>query len=399
MRVLALGGCGDMGRVAVETALHFAFVDEVIVADLDGEKAEKLAAASGAKARAARVDVTDAAGLRKELAEADVVLNTVGPFYRFGVPILEAAIDSGCHYLDINDDWEPTLDMLALSPRAEEAGITAIVGMGASPGVSNLLAVQAMRGLDRVDEVLTCWSLGGAETELEGRDEEGKETGPSAAIVHWMHQCSGKIRVWRDGAFADVKPVVERPIDFPGVGRGRAWSVGHPEAVTLPLCFPEIRDCANLMAGPSALMRAVEQLRDAIDAGQLSVEQAAAMITGPVPDDMRQGDPDGRASSAALPPLFALASGERDGAPRRVGALILGAPDGGMGGITGIPLAVALALFESGSIHRRGVFAPEGAVDPDAFFEELAPYCHAPGDASPFRSREQLVLVTEGPSA
>ena len=38
--------------------------------------------------------------------------------------------------------------MLALSPRAEEAGVSAIVGMGASPGVSNLLAVQSSIAAD-----------------------------------------------------------------------------------------------------------------------------------------------------------------------------------------------------------------------------------------------------------
>jgi saccharopine dehydrogenase-like NADP-dependent oxidoreductase len=384
-----------MGRFAVQTALGFDFVDELVVADLDGARAQQVAAQCGAKARAARVDVTDAAGLRKQLAEADVVLNTVGPFYRFGVPILEAAIESGCHYLDINDDWEPTLDMLALSPRAEKAGITAIVGMGASPGISNLLAVQAMRRLDRVDEVLTCWSLGGAETELEAQQE--KE--PSAALEHWMHQCSGTIRVWREGGFADVRPVEEREIDVPGVGARRAWSVGHPEAVTLPLTFPEIRASANLMTGPRALMRAVEQLRDAIDAGQLSVEQAAAMMNEPMPEEMKAAARKERDVAGGLPPLFALASGERGGAPHRVGALILGAPDGGMGGITGIPLALGLEQLQSGSIDRRGVFAPEGAVDPDAFFEALAPYCHAPGDPTPFTSRDQLLLVTEGPGA
>jgi short subunit dehydrogenase-like uncharacterized protein len=40
------------------------------------------------------------------------VLNCVGPFYRFGPPVLTAAIKAGVSYLDVCDDWEPTLDML-----------------------------------------------------------------------------------------------------------------------------------------------------------------------------------------------------------------------------------------------------------------------------------------------
>ncbi|MCP5058012.1 MAG: saccharopine dehydrogenase [bacterium] len=392
MKVLALGGCGGMGRHAVRTAIGFDFVQEVIVADRDGEAASNFAKSCGGKARGVHVDVTDGVALGKLLGDADVVLNTVGPFYRFGVPILEATIDAGCHYLDINDDWEPTLDMLALHGRAEDAGVTAIIGLGASPGISNMLAVKAMAGLDSVDEVLTGWSLGEIGDSLE--EESSATGGPSAALVHWMHQCSGSIRVWRNGAFADVRPVEERAVDFPSIGAGRAWSVGHPEAITLPMTFPEIGSSANLMTGPASLMRAVVELRDAIDAGDLTVEQAAQMMAQPIPDDMKKSMRAERGNANELPPLFALATGSKSGAPRSIGAMILGAPSGGMGGVTGIPLALGLPLFASGEAPRRGVFAPEGAVDPDAFFEALAPFCHAPGDETPFASASELILVT-----
>jgi hypothetical protein len=32
-------------------------------------------------------------------------------------------------------------------------------------------------------------------------------------------------------------------------------------------------------------------------------------------------------------------------------------------------------MFAKGMIARQGVCAPEGAIDPDAFFDELAPLC------------------------
>jgi len=78
--------------------------------------------------------------------------------------------------------------------------------------------------------------------------------------------------------------------------------------------------------------------------------------------------------------LFAYAAGTKDGRPRRVGSRLSAAPYGGMkretmGGVTGVPLATALAMFAKGEIDRRGVFAPEGALDPDAFFDALAPLC------------------------
>lgn len=382
MEVLALGGCGGMGRHAVRTALRFDFVDRVIVADRDH------AAACGSRAAAAGVDVTDAVALRALLTEAEIVLNTVGPFYRFGVPILEAAIDADCHYFDINDDWEPTLEMLELHGRAEAKGLTAVIGLGASPGISNMLAAKAIAALDSVEEVLTGWSLGGIGEE--GDFVEPSASGPSAALVHWMHQCSGSIRLWQDGGYADVSPVEERQIDFPDAGVGRGWTVGHPEALTLPLTFP-MRASANVMLGPGAVMAMLAQIRDAIDAGQLTVEEAAKTMSGPVPDDMKAS----MGEEVTLPPLFALAIGSSGGVPKRVGAFVQGAPDGGMGGVTGIPLALGLPLLSLGRIAKRGVFAPEAVIDPDEFFTLLAPYCKAPGSSTPFASPGEFVRVTE----
>ena len=84
------------------------------------------------------------------MEKVDVVINTVGPFFKYGPPILEAALDTNCHYLDINDDWEPTLEMLKFHDKAESNAKTAILGMGASPGLTNMLGAAAI-GINIVD--------------------------------------------------------------------------------------------------------------------------------------------------------------------------------------------------------------------------------------------------------
>ena len=125
-----------MGRVGVARASGFEDLGELVVADLDLAAAEKIVAECAPSARthlrAASVDVTDPTALAALLRPADVVLNTTGPFYRLGVPVLQAAIEAGCHYIDICDDWEPTLDMLALHDEAAARGVLAVIGMGAS---------------------------------------------------------------------------------------------------------------------------------------------------------------------------------------------------------------------------------------------------------------------------
>src|SRR5699024_7025273 len=137
-------------------------------------------------------DVTDADALHAAVQATDVVLNSAGPFFRFGVPILRAAIDNGKHYCDICDDFQPTLDMLALHEQAVQQGVTAIIGLGASPGISNLLAAKAALALDQVDTLITAWKLSGAANVDDGFLEE-QTTGPDAAAVHLVHCLSGTI--------------------------------------------------------------------------------------------------------------------------------------------------------------------------------------------------------------
>ena len=123
MKVLALGGSGGMGRFAVETCMDFDNISEVIVADINADAAIAFANSMNGKVSGIGLDVTDTDALKAQMEEVDVVINTVGPFYKYGPPILQAAIDKSCHYLDINDDWEPTLEMLTLHEKAENLSL------------------------------------------------------------------------------------------------------------------------------------------------------------------------------------------------------------------------------------------------------------------------------------
>jgi saccharopine dehydrogenase-like NADP-dependent oxidoreductase len=119
----------------------FDSVERIVVADLNESSAQDFAAQLNNKVSSMGLDVSDDVALRKAMANSDLVINTCGPFYRYGVPVLQAAIDTGCHYVDICDDWEPTVEMLKLDQQAKDADVCAIVGLGASPGISNMLAL------------------------------------------------------------------------------------------------------------------------------------------------------------------------------------------------------------------------------------------------------------------
>jgi hypothetical protein len=170
-------------------------------------------------------------------------------------------------------------------------------------------------------------------------------------------------------------------LDYPGLGKRTAWTMGHPEAITFPRTYPALRRSRILMTMSRTNLLGMRALGALVDGGLVSVERAAAWVEWlegvgkPVktPDDYVREIVDG--STPRLPPLFAVARGRRDGAPASVAAAILSAPPVGMGGATGVPLAVGLAATRPDGELRRGVFAPEALVDPDAFFERLAPLC------------------------
>ena len=364
MKVLALGGSGGMGRYAVETALTFDGIEQIIVADINEDAANSYANSLPDKVVGIGLDVTDRSRLAEVMLNVDVVLNTVGPFFKYGPPVLEAAIESGCHYLDINDDWEPTLDMLKMHERAKEKRITAIIGMGASPGLTNMLARVAMQQLDTVDTVYTGWSLEGASP-----DAESSQTGANAAMEHGILQVTGKVMIRQNGKDEMVKPLKEVEVTFPGSKPTKSHIFGHPEAVTFPHHFKEIKNSTNLAHGDVSVLKIIAffvnlKILPAYQAAKL-IGYLERKIGGSQQKNVLRG---GR----NLPAVYGMAMGTKNGEKASAGVPFSteeNTSGTSMGEVTGIPLACGLKLLLDGKIKDRGVFAPEGAIEPNDFFD------------------------------
>ena len=364
MKVLALGGSGGMGRYAVETALTFDGIEQIIVADINEEAASNFANSLPQKVVGIGLDVTDRSKLTEIMLNVDVVLNTVGPFFKYGPPVLEAAIEGGCHYLDINDDWEPTLDMLKMHEKAKEKGVTAIIGMGASPGLTNMLARIAMQQLDTVDTVYTGWSLEGASP-----DAESSQTGANAAMEHGILQVTGKVMIRQNGKDEMVKPLKEVEVTFPGSKPTKSHIFGHPEAVTFPHHFKGIKNSTNLAHGDVSVLKIIAFF---VNLKILPAYQAAKLlgylerkIGGSQEKNVLRGE-------LNLPSVYGMAIGTKDGEKASAGVTFSTEEKTSsttMGEVTGIPLACSLKLLLDGKIKDRGVFAPEGAIEPNDFFD------------------------------
>jgi saccharopine dehydrogenase-like NADP-dependent oxidoreductase len=374
LRVVLVGGAGAMGRWAARSIARLGSASELLIADINLPVAAQLAEEVGGPCRAIQLDATDATAMREVFRDCDVVLNTMGPFSLFARAILDAAIDCGCDYLDIDDDWQSTVEAEEFDAAAREKGVRVIKGIGGSPGVSNLLAVAATQRLDRVTEIMTGWSMRGAVLV----DEPGypAPAAAGAAVEHWLLQMTGTIRGWREGGPADTMPVIPVDFEYPGIGPVRGYTVGHPEAVTLPRNIAGVITAMNVNSGPAWLFENARSVADSYGAGHITLQEGAGLLA-------HAQRPEGAPSSRdPLSAVWALARGTRGEETVSVSVSLRSPAVGKMGGGTGSALAVGLELLRRGAITEVGVHAPEAAIDPESFFELYSLFVETPVPAA-----------------
>ena len=379
MKVLALGGSGGMGRFSSFAISNYPNITKVTIADLNENNAKEFSNLFDDRFTGIGLDVTDKEHLEKIMSDHDIVLNTTGPFFKFGLSILKSAIKCKCHYFDICDDWEPTEEMLKLNDEALKNEITAIVGLGASPGISNLLGLKAMNELDKTESIITGWDVSSAKPE-----DESSQKGTNAAMEHGLQQISGEIKVYKDKKYKLTKPLEKIKIHYPGRGNHNVFIFGHPEALTFPYNYPHLHESINLAHGGDIDSWLLKGILGLVNRGLVSRARAAALLTwfeGQRVLDVEEANAD------SLPAMYGVAIGAKDAEPASVGAAWIGeAADRGtetglsMGAATGIPLACGAQFLLDGRIEQKGVFTPEaGHIDPLEFLTEVFSQYEASG--------------------
>ena len=362
MRVLALGGCGAQGTFAVRDLVQSRDVSVVIIADIDLEKARKVASdIASPKLSTLQLDVNDHQSLAQAMKDVDVVVNCTGPYYELGPKVVKAAIEAGKNYVDFCDDYDATQEMLALDSLAQEKGITIVVGLGASPGLANVAVKYAADKLDQVDEVKIAWVIGAGEPE-----------GP-AVLYHSFHGITGAVPQFLDGKLVEVPALSgEETVDFPQpVGKAQVFYFGHPEPVTIPQTIkgvkvvtnkggvlpPEVNELLKVFAGfgltsPTPIMVKGREVapRDFL------VAYMASLPAEEVPPEQR------------LSAMTIEVKGKKEGI--EVTYIYGGALN--MGPTTGIPASIGAQMLGRGEIKAKGVVASEACIDPEPFMAELA---------------------------
>lgn len=166
MKVLIIGA-GAQGGPCASILSRDDAVSEIVLGDIDLALADKVKAkVGGNKITTVRVDAGEVSDIEKAAEGADAVINLTLTAFNYNV--MQAALEVGAHYVDTSYGEPSLMDIrardnilaqiiekrpLEFDREFESAGLTALVGCGASPGIINVLARYVCDKLDRVDEI------------------------------------------------------------------------------------------------------------------------------------------------------------------------------------------------------------------------------------------------------
>lgn len=175
---LLYGANGYTGELIARRAVRRGV--KPVLAGRNREAIERLAAELACEHRVFALDAADAVGAAAHLAGVSAVLNCAGPFAATGVPMMEACLHAGVHYLDITGEIAVIEAAAARGDRARERGITLLPAAGFDVVPSDCLAAMLATELPGATHLqlgfaaIGRMSRGTAKTALEGLADGGR---------------------------------------------------------------------------------------------------------------------------------------------------------------------------------------------------------------------------------
>ena len=347
MRVGVLGAAGTIAPAIVRDLAESEEVSSMLLIDLDAERARAVAERhGGGKAEGREGDARR--GLAALLDGVEALVNSAS--YRINLDAMSACLEAGCHYLDLGGLYHITARQLERSGEFERAGLLALLGIGSSPGKTNVMALRAARELDRVEAV---------DLMAAGRDLDPP---PGFSVPYALRTLIDELTmppvVLRDGKPVEVEPMAEGgTVDFgEPIGEQPTIHTLHSELLT----FGESFRCRAASFRLSLAPQLLERLRALIGASEEEIAKAAREAKPPSP------------RTVAVHMVEARGPGSRV----RVRSVTGPHEAWGLGGgivSTASPAAAAVRMLARGQISARGALPPERCLEAEVLFGELEP--------------------------
>jgi saccharopine dehydrogenase (NAD+, L-lysine-forming) len=371
-KVIVLGGAGAMAQVTIRDLLGARGIDRIGVADVRlGRATEISRRLRSDKLEAIEVDARQKGSLIRELRRWDVLVNST--WYELNLVVMNSAISAGIHYIDLGGLYHYTLKQLMRNKEAKDAGVTCVLGIGSSPGLTNVMAAHLGKKFSKIRSV----KIRSAASAAKG----GSMFRPPYSIRTILDEGTMPAVVLRDGKIRKV-PALSGKETFvmpEPIGRVEGFYTLHSELATLPKSLgrgvsmmdfivafsPEFTRSLALLIGiglgkrkpievggarisPYDVLTKVIESAPVHQTRELNVAARRVEIYG----EIREKEVMMRIDCISRP-------------NRRWGI------DGRSIG-TGIPPSIVAQWLGEGRIRRRGVLPPELCIESVPFFRELA---------------------------
>lgn len=411
-------GCGGVASVAIHKCCQNSGVfEEICIASRTKSKCdalkEKLQNSTQTRITTEQVDadhVEEVIALIQKV-QPDLVMNIALPYQ--DLTIMDACLACGVSYMDTanyepEDVQEPHWRAIyekrceeagfsayfdyswqwAYREKFEKAGLTALLGSGFDPGVTQVFCAYAQKHcLDTIDtiDILDC--NGG---------DHGYPFATNFNPEINLREVSAPGSYWENGRWVEIPAMsVKREYDFDEVGRKDMYLLHHEEIESLAKTIPNVRRIRFFMTFGQSYLTHMKCL-----------ENVGMLSTDPIIYDGHPIVPI-QFLKALLPDPASL--GPRTVGKTNIGCIFTGQKDGKEKSVyiynvcdhqacyrevgsqaisytTGVPAMIGAMMMLTGKWKKPGVFTPE-EFDPDPFMEALNQY------GLPWQIQENPVLV------
>jgi saccharopine dehydrogenase-like NADP-dependent oxidoreductase len=375
MSILVLGASGQIGAYTVQDLIEFCGEKDIIVSSrkmtrvkqaMDDLKLTK-------KVKLMELDANETAKvletIKKEKVES--VINCA--WYQTNLGVMDACLKGGATYTDLGGFFDTCLKQIDLNKKWKDAGINATVGLGSTPGMTNVAGAAGAKRLDTVEniDIVCAW----------GNTLPVKEAGwPGYSIRTVLDEFTQESVQWINGKYEKQKILGgEKPVVMPDpIGKVKAYYIKHSEPatmgkylkakrVTFRIGFPEqdMNTFQTLRAlgfaddkeldpyGVSPLDYLTRMYQKGVEAGRGAPPKEKFEY------DMFRVDCEGKKNSMAMTVTYFIVTWND---PERG---VSSARD------TSVPPSIVAHWQHTKRIKEPGVFPAEATVEPEAFFKEL----------------------------
>jgi saccharopine dehydrogenase (NAD+, L-lysine-forming) len=347
---------------------------EIVVCDYDYEKAKAAAEAFGVKAL--QCDVTDHDSLLGAISGAAVVINCVQ--YDWNIDIMKACLEVGAHYMDLGGLFHITRKQFELDQAFKDAGLLAVLGIGSSPGIMNVMAGYAADKLDTVSEahvICGCADFTSSNAAI----------GIPYSLTTIMEEHTKEPWILSGGEFKSVPPGSGKEmIAFPEpIGGAEACYCIHSEPAQFERSFKSkgIQESSFKLALPADFEKKISFLAeigfastDAISGSNISPLKSLIRVVDQYLAEYDSSQ-DGELNDCDV--LRVVVKGTKAGVEKEfvVESVVRTSKRWGISAgclDTGVPPSITTQMILDGRITKRGALSPEECIPAVSFFKELA---------------------------